>query len=63
MTDSQNVQEHLEIMTEEGAAPPNQELVFDPTTGQLVVKSISDPKPNPDAVTATQIAEDGFFQE
>lgn len=39
----------------------NQNLVFDPRTGELVVQSTSEPLPNADAVIATQTAEKGFF--
>lgn len=37
------------------------ELVFDPETGELIVKKIYEQKPNPDATVVDQIAEDGFF--
>ena len=41
-----------------GANPPTgQELVFDPQTGQLVVTNA----PSPDAVIATNTADDGYF--
>lgn len=43
-----------------GSSPfvTDQELVFDPTTGQLVVTN----RPSPDAVLATGVTEDGYFQ-
>ena len=38
------------------------ELVFDPETGELVIKKTYETKPNPDATVVDQIAEDGFFK-
>ncbi|MGK7919603.1 MAG: hypothetical protein AB4080_06300 [Trichodesmium sp.] len=63
MTNSQDVTRHLERTAQEGQAPRDQQLIFDPTTGQLVVQRPSERMPNPDAVSADQIAEDGFFWE
>ena len=37
------------------------ELVFDPDTGDLIVKPKKDPKPSADATVLDQIAEDGFL--
>ncbi len=61
MTNSQDVTRHLQRTVQEGQAPSDQQLMFDPTTGQLVVKKPSEPRPSPDAVVADQITEDGFF--
>jgi hypothetical protein len=38
-----------------------QELVFDPTTGKLLVKKKTETVTIPDAVVATNVAKDGFF--
>ncbi|MBC6481401.1 MAG: hypothetical protein GDA56_30255 [Hormoscilla sp. GM7CHS1pb] len=62
MTSSRNVQRHLERTVEEGEAPSDQQLVFDPQTGQLVVQRQGSRMPSPDAVVADQITEDGFFR-
>ncbi|WP_341736741.1 hypothetical protein [Microcoleus sp. CAWBG640] len=62
MTNSQDVTRHLERTVQEGGTPSDQQLMFDPTTGQLVVKRPSERAPSPDAVVASQIAEDGFFR-
>jgi len=65
MTSSRNVQSvqrYLERTVEEGKAPSDQQLVFDPQTGQLVVQRQVSPMPSPDAVVADQITEDGFFR-
>jgi hypothetical protein len=37
------------------------ELVFDPGTGELVLKNKNKSIPNPDSTVVDQIAEDGFF--
>jgi hypothetical protein len=55
----QAIQEQLEAI--EQGKNNHQQLIFDPRTGQLVVQSNSEAKPNPDAVVADQIARDGFF--
>ncbi|MEK0194638.1 hypothetical protein [Microcoleus anatoxicus] len=62
MTNSQDVTRHLQRTVQEGQAPSDQQLMFDPTTGQLVVKKPSDRSPSPDAVVADQITQDGFFR-
>lgn len=62
MTNSQDVTRHLQRTVQEGEAPSDQPLMFDPTTGQLVVKRPSERAPSPDAVVADQITEDGFFR-
>jgi hypothetical protein len=43
-----------------GSSPPAnvQELVFGPSTGQLVVTN----RPSPDAVLATRTTDDGYFR-
>ena len=70
MTDSQSgierqperVQEYFEDTVEQGTSPSDQQLVFDPATGELVVQSKEQPLPNPDATVADSIAEKGFFE-
>ncbi len=57
----QAVQAHLERTVEQGTTPSDQQLVFDPVTGELVVQRKNAPKPSPDAVVADQITQDGFF--
>ena len=37
------------------------ELMFNPETGELLVKKIHEPKPNPDSTVVSQMAEEGFF--
>lgn len=37
------------------------QLSFDPTTGELIVKNVSDATQNPDEVVVDQIYKDGFF--
>jgi len=44
-------------------SPSDQHLVFDPTTSELIVQRKNERLPNPDAVVADQIAEEGFFAE
>lgn len=61
MTNSQDVTRHLERTVKEGQTPKDKQLIFDPTTGQLVVQRPLQRKPSPDAVVADQITEDGFF--
>jgi molybdopterin/thiamine biosynthesis adenylyltransferase len=60
---SQQVQNFLERTNQRGATPEDQKLVFDPTTGELVVQTANATLPNRDAVVADQIAEEGFFSE
>ena len=38
------------------------ELLFDPKTGDLVVKPENEKNSNPDSTIVDQIAEDGFFK-
>lgn len=62
MTDSRKPGEVERLLEQRaGANPPvgGQELVFDPQTGQLVVTNT----PSPDAVVATNTADDGYFRE
>ncbi len=61
MSNSQEVQQHLEKTVQQGQAPRDQQLVFEPGTGELVVQPQGSSKPSPDAVVADQITEDGFF--
>ena len=56
---SQSIREELERITN-GTYTGN-ELIFDPETGELIVKSKQAPKPSADATVLDQIAEDGFF--
>lgn len=58
---SQQVQGFFETTVAQGQAPQNQQLIFDPTTGELVVQRSRDSRPSPDGVIATSIAEEGFF--
>lgn len=55
----EKVQEQLENIAK-GNYTGN-ELVFDPNTGELILKKSYEQKPNPDATVVDQIAEDGFF--
>ncbi|MEH1965836.1 hypothetical protein [Nostoc sp.] len=54
---SQEVQNYLRRTVQAGGTPQDQQLVFDPRTGELVVQT----NPPPDAVVASTIAEEGFF--
>lgn len=58
---SQRVQFYLERTVQQGETPQDQKLVFDPSTGELVVQRNNETLPNPDAVVADQMAEEGFF--
>jgi hypothetical protein len=49
--------EHLLEQRASSGRSGAQELVFDPTTGQLVVTN----NPSPDAVVASQATDDGYF--
>ncbi|MEH2191958.1 MAG: hypothetical protein V7K98_04755 [Nostoc sp.] len=60
---SQQVQNYLKTTVQQGETPQDQKLVFDPTTGELVVQTKNDRPPSPDAVVADQIAEEGFFSK
>lgn len=55
---SDDVERLLEQRAGNSPFVTDQELVFDPTTGQLVVTN----HPSPDAVLATPTTEDGYFQ-
>lgn len=59
--ESQQVTNFLETTVQQGETPQNQKLVFDPSTGELVVQRSNEKPSNPDAVVADQIAEEGFF--
>jgi len=56
----QAIQEQLEVI--EQGRDNQEQLFFDPRTGQLLVQSNSEPKPNPDVIVADQTARDGFFR-
>jgi molybdopterin/thiamine biosynthesis adenylyltransferase len=58
---SQRVQTYMERTVQQGQTPQDQKLVFDPSTGELVVQRNTESLPSPDAVVADQIAEEGFF--
>ncbi len=58
---SQQVQNYLQRTVQQGQTPQDQKLVFDPSTGELVVQRKTESLPSPDAVVADQIAEEGFF--
>jgi hypothetical protein len=61
--ESQEVQNYLQRTVLAGETPEDQKLVFDPTTGELVVQQKNERLPNPDAVVADNIADEGFFGE
>ena len=56
------VQDELSNRTEEPAAESRNELVFDPSSGELVVKAKGD-SVGSDAVIVSDIADEGFFAE
>lgn len=65
-TESEDVQEHLRKVRksiDKGKKAPDQQLVFDPSTGELVLIGPEENITDPDAVVADAIAEDGFFSE
>lgn len=59
--ESQEVQNFFETTVAQGQTPQNQQLIFDPTTGELVVKKSLESLPSPDSVVADNIAKEGFF--
>lgn len=61
MTSSKEVQKHLEKLVKQGQISLDQQLVFDPTTGDLVVQKKGVIQLSPDAVVADSITQDGFF--
>jgi hypothetical protein len=56
----QDVQQHLERVTKTQQGQLDQELIFNPSNGQLVVQTSGEYR-NPDATPADQITRDGFF--
>ncbi|MEH1965835.1 HesA/MoeB/ThiF family protein [Nostoc sp.] len=56
----QGVQDFFQETVQEGQTPSDQNLIFDPITGDLAVYRKNDRLP-PDVVVADQIAEEGFF--
>ena len=60
MVESRRPNEVERVLEERAGSDParTQELVFDPTTGQLVVSN----NPSPDAVVASQATDDGYFE-
>lgn len=61
MASSKEVQKHLEKLVKRGQTSLDQQLVFDPTTGDLVVQKKGVIQLSPDAVVADSITQDGFF--
>ena len=61
MTNSKEVQKHLEEIVKQGQTSLDQQLVFDPTTGDLVVQKKGVIQLSPDAIVADSITQDGFF--
>ncbi len=57
---AKSIREELEKITK--AEYSGNELVFDPVTGELIVKKKYEAKPNADSTVLDQIAEDGFFK-
>lgn len=55
------VDEYLRKIVEDEADDEDEVLVFDPETGELIVKSPLEKRNNPDAIIITSIARDGFF--
>ena len=55
----QSIRQELEKINQ--AEYTGNELVFDPVTGELIVKKKYEAKPNADSTVLDQIAEDGFF--
>ena len=58
--DTKTIEDHLTDIVE-GEPRYDQQLVFDPVSGDLVALNANDRRPSPDAVTADSIAEEGFF--
>lgn len=58
--DSKDIAQHLTDIVD-GGRDDDQQLVFDPETGELVVLDVGAGRPSPDAVTADSMAEEGFF--
>ena len=61
MTNSKEVQKHLEEIVKQGQTSLDQHLVFDPTTGDLVVQKKGVIQLSSDAIVADSITQDGFF--
>jgi hypothetical protein len=61
MTSSKEVQKHFEKIVKQGPTSLDQQLVFEPTTGDLVVQKKGVIQLSPDAVVADSITQDGFF--
>ena len=59
--DTKTIEDHLSGIVD-GEHRYDQQLVFDPLTGDLVALDAGARRPSPDAVTADSIAEEGFFQ-
>ena len=58
--DTKTIEDHLSSIVD-GEPRYDQQLVFDPVTGDLVALDAGAHRPSPDAVTADSIAEEGFF--
>ncbi len=61
MTSSKEVQKHFEKIVKQGQRSLDQQLVFDPATGDLVVQKKGVIQVSADAVVADSITQDGFF--
>jgi molybdopterin/thiamine biosynthesis adenylyltransferase len=59
----QEVHNFLQETVLGGKTPPDQQLIFDPMTSELVVQRKNERPSNPDAVVADNIAKEGFFGE
>ncbi len=64
--DSNDIEKFLEekvVDTESETDEDDRVLVFNPETGELIIQQKEDARPSPDAVIATSIAKDGFFNK
>ncbi|MEH2191959.1 MAG: ThiF family adenylyltransferase [Nostoc sp.] len=59
----QGVQDFFQETVQQRQTPTDQNLIFDPITGDLGVYRKNGKLPSPDAVVADQIAEEGFFSK
>jgi len=58
--DTKTIERHLSSIVQ-GEPRYDQQLVFDPVSGDLLALGAGDRRPSPDAVTADSIADEGFF--
>jgi len=61
MSDKQPKKVQAELAQRAKGQGTGKELVFDPQTGELLVKAPSESLPSPDSAVVDSIAEDGFF--